>query len=59
MDEKFVNNFVMDAKLDPKDGTFCNPVIEKMFEQCINENDPRLLIRIPYDTVLGTTFCEC
>ena len=53
---KFVKNFVMDAKIDLKvemDLSICkiggwyNPVIEKLLEEFIDENEPWLLIGIP------------
>ena len=70
MSEKIVKNFVMGAKIDPmvvmdlsvfKIGGWnsLQPSNRKLSEEFINENEPRLSIRIPilYDAVLGTTFC--
>ena len=58
MDEKLVKNFVMGAKIDPKvvvglsvfkngGRNILQPSNRKLSEECINENEPRLSIRIP------------
>ena len=57
MDGKFVKNFVMGAKIDPKvvmdlsifkigGWNSLQPINQKLTEECINENEPRLSIRI-------------
>ena len=58
MDEKFVKNSVMDAEIDPKVAmdlsifniggwTILQPSNRKLLEECINEKESCLLIRIP------------
>ena len=58
MDEKLVKKFVMGANIDPKvvmdlsvfkigGRNILQPSNRKLSEECINENEPRLKIRIP------------
>ena len=58
MSEKFVKNFVMGVKIDPKvvkdlsvfkigEWNILQPSNRKLSEEFINENEPRLSIRIP------------
>ena len=70
MGEKFVKNFVMDAKIDPKVvmdlSTFkiggwnrLQPINQKLLEEFVDENEPWLLIGIPSrDPVLVTQYLE-
>ena len=70
MSEKFVKNFVMNAKIDPKDvmglSTFkiggwnsLQPTNQNLLEEFIDENEPRLLIGIPSrDPFLVTQYFE-
>ena len=58
MDGKFVKNFVMDARSDPKvvmdmsiskigGWNSLNTINQKLLEEIVDENEPRLLIRVP------------
>ena len=73
MNEEFVKNFVMDAKIDPKVvmelsmlNNWWHPRNQILLEGFMDENEPWLLLGIPNrdrsilcDTVLGKTLSEC
>ena len=70
MDEKFVKNFVMDAKIGPKVVMVMSiiklgglnslqPINQKLLEEFIDENEPWLLIGIPsIDPFFVTQYLE-
>ena len=70
MDGRFVKNFVMDAKIDPKvvmdlsifkigGWNSLQPINQHLLEEFIDENEPWLLIGIPSrDSFLLTHYLE-